>query len=95
MEDELLRQILLAPPDDPANARVDEAVLVPADIDALHQRQPEVPLELRVEEWRYEPSARGVDVDRHVPPSFACIKGSKHLHRKQSMLHSKDNALAS
>jgi hypothetical protein len=22
-------------------------------------------------------------VDRHVPPSFACInKGSKHLHRK-------------
>jgi hypothetical protein len=38
MENELFRQILLAPPNDPTNTSINKAILVPTDIDALHQR---------------------------------------------------------
>jgi hypothetical protein len=36
MENELFRQIFLAPPNYPTNTSVDKAILVPTDIDALH-----------------------------------------------------------
>lgn len=48
MEDELLRQVLFVPPNDPPNSCIHESVLVAANIDALHQRQTEIPLEFRV-----------------------------------------------
>jgi len=67
VEDELLRQVLLGPPDAPPDAGVDQAILVPTDVDALHERQTEVPLQFRVQERRDEPATRCVHVDRRVP----------------------------
>lgn len=74
MEDELFRQVFLAPPDDPPNAGVHQTILVAAHVDALDERQPEVPLQLRVEERRNEPAARRIDVDRSVPTALQRIK---------------------
>lgn len=72
MEDELIRQIFLAPPDDPPDSGVDEAVLVSTDIDALHQRQPEIPFQVRVQERRNESAARRIYMDWSIPsnPNF-------------------------
>jgi hypothetical protein len=77
VEDEVVGEVLLAPPDHPSDAGVDEAVLVPADVDALHQRQPEVPLQLRGQERRDEPAARRVHVDGSVPPRPPVLGGEQ------------------
>jgi hypothetical protein len=37
MENEFFRQILFASPNDPTNTWIHKAILVPTDIDALHQ----------------------------------------------------------
>jgi hypothetical protein len=73
VEDEFLRQVLLAAPDAPADAGVDEAVLVAADVDALDQRQAEVPLQVRVQEGRDEAAARRVHVDGRLPPGLPVL----------------------
>ena len=56
VEDELVGEVLLVAPYHPANAGIHEPVLVPAYVDAFHQRQPEVLLQLRVQERRDEPA---------------------------------------
>ena len=83
VEDEVLGQVLLAAPDAPADAGVDEAVLVAADVDALHPRQPEVPLQLRVQERRDEPAAGGVHVDGRPPTGLRVL----HLQQVVEQLH--------
>ena len=69
MEDEFFGKVFLGPPDDPPDTGVNEPILVPAHVYALHQRQPEVPLQLRVNERSDETSACRVHVDRRVPSS--------------------------
>ncbi len=55
-------------PHDPAEARVDQAELVPGRADRMHARQPEVPHEVGIEERRDERARGAVHVDRHVEP---------------------------
>jgi hypothetical protein len=74
VEDELVGQVLLVAPDAPADAGVDEAVLMAADVDALDPGETEVPLQLRVEEGRDEAAARRVNVDRRFP-----AENSRHI----------------
>ena len=68
MKDQVLRKLFVVAPDDPPHSRIYQAVLVARDVDRLDQRQPEIPLEVGVEEGRDEPAACGVDVERHLPP---------------------------
>lgn len=69
MEDEFFRQILFAPPDDPPNSCIDKSILVATNIDALHQRQAEIPLKLWVKKWCNESTARRIHVDWSFPPT--------------------------
>lgn len=75
MEDELIRQIFLAPPDDPSDSGVDETVFVSTDIDALHQRQPEIPFQLWVQEWCNESTTCRIYMDWSIPskPNFSTL----------------------
>lgn len=66
VEDEFLGEELGVTPDDPADAGVDEAVLVPGDVDADDVGETEVPLEFGDDEGRDETTGSGVDVDRGV-----------------------------
>ncbi len=66
MEDQVLGQGLGVAPDRPADARVDEAVLVPGRVDRRDARQAEVPFEVGVDERRDEPAGGAVDVQRDV-----------------------------
>ena len=65
-EDEVVGQRGRVPPDDPANARVDQPVLVARGVDRGDPRQPEVPDHVGVEERRDEGAGRAVDVHRNV-----------------------------
>ena len=53
-------------PDDPADTWVDEAVLVARAVDRLDPPDPEVPVEIGVEERCDHRAGRAVDVDGHV-----------------------------
>jgi hypothetical protein len=64
LEDEVLGQVRLVAPDDPADAAVREPELVAGGVDGHDARELEVPLELGVRERRDEPARRAVDVDR-------------------------------
>src|ERR1700710_1471685 len=55
-----------AAPHDEPDARIGQAVLVAADVDRDHPRQPKVPSHLGVQEWHHEAAAGRVDVHRHV-----------------------------
>ena len=66
VEHEVLGQVLCRPPDDEADARVGQAVLVARHVDRLDLREPEVPFEVGMQERGDEPAARRVDVDRDV-----------------------------
>lgn len=68
MEYEFFRQIFFVSPYHPTNAGIHKAVLVTANVDALHQRQPEVPLQLRIQEGCDEAATRSIYVNRSVPP---------------------------
>jgi hypothetical protein len=67
-EDEVIGKRLCVAPDDPADARVDESVLVPRRVDRCDAGQAEVPLEVGVDERRDEGAGRAVDVDGNVEP---------------------------
>ena len=68
VEDQVFGQDLLVAPDHPADAGVDQAVLVARGADAGHPRQAEVPGQVGLQE-RGDHRARGpVDVDRDVDP---------------------------
>ena len=69
VENQLLRQLLLATPDHPADARVYEPVLVATCVDALHPLQSEVPLDFGVDEWRHEATACRIHVNWNIPPA--------------------------
>ena len=63
MEDELLGQEVLGPPDSPSDSGRDESVLVSRHVDRHHPRDSEVPDEVRVDERRDKSSRGGVDCD--------------------------------
>ena len=65
-ERHLFGQILLVLPDDPAQARIDQSVLVARRGDRPHPFEAEVPLHLRIEERQDETSRRRIDVDRNI-----------------------------
>ena len=67
MEDEIFGKVFFTAPDCPADAGVDETVLVAANVDAPHERKAEVPLQLWVYERRDETAARRVHMDGCVP----------------------------
>ena len=71
VEDEVLRQRLLVAPDRPADAGVDEPVLVAGGVDRLHPLEPEVPLQLGLDERRDEAARGAVDVHGHVQARVA------------------------
>lgn len=71
MEDELLREVFLAAPDDPSNTGIHQPILVAAHVDALHQWQPKVPHKLRVQKRCHKASTCGVHVDGDIPPACA------------------------
>lgn len=68
MEDELFGKILLVSPHNPSNSCVHKTILVSTHIDALHQRQPEIPFDVWVKEGSDEASTRSVNVNGNVPP---------------------------
>ena len=65
-----LGQVLLVTPDDPADARSHQAVLVAGRVDRHHALQTEVPVQLRVQERGDEAARRRVHVDRDVQPGL-------------------------
>ena len=65
-EDQVFREGGGVAPDDPAYARVDESVLVARRVDRSHAGQPEVPLQVGVDERRDERARGAVDVNRNV-----------------------------
>lgn len=66
VEDEFLGEELRVTPDDPADAGVDEAVLVARNVDADDVGEAEVPFEFGDHEGGYEAAGCGVDVDGGV-----------------------------
>jgi hypothetical protein len=64
LEDEVLREVGLVAPDNPADATVRKSELVTGRVDRHDARELEVPQELRVRERRDEAARRAVDVDR-------------------------------
>ncbi len=74
MEDQLLGEFVLRPPDREAETRIGEAVLVAGHVDRLHLREPEIPLEIGVQERCHETAARRVDVDRDVEPVLGVVR---------------------
>ena len=66
VEDQVLGEVGLLPEDQPADARIDQPVLVSRDIDRTHLLEPEVPLRLGIEERPHETAAGAVDVHRDV-----------------------------
>ena len=68
LEDEIVGQRRLVPPDHPAAAERGQTVLMAGAVDRLHARKPEVPRDLRRAEGREEPAARGVDMNVDVEP---------------------------
>jgi hypothetical protein len=66
VEHEVLRQVGALAEHQPADARVHQPVLVARDVDRADLLEPEIPLRVRVQERPDEPSARAVDVERHV-----------------------------
>ena len=78
---ERLRQQARVAENEPAEARVDEAILVAADIDGADERDAEVPAQLRAQE-RGNPAARGaVDVDADVPALRRVARGDRLRQR--------------
>lgn len=90
IEDELLGEELGVAPDDPADAGIDEAVLVAGDVDADDVGEAEIPFQLGDDEGRDETTGCGVDVDGGVETALveevvdgfcvlvlACVGGSK------------------
>lgn len=71
MKDKVFRQILLGPPDNPTNTSINKPILVPTNIDALHQWKTEVPFQLWVKEWCNKPTTSCVYMNWCVPP--ACM----------------------
>ena len=65
-EDEFLGKVIGVAPHHKTDAGVGKAILVAADVDRHHPRQPEVPLQVGLEERNDESPAGGVDVDRNV-----------------------------
>ena len=68
VEDEVLGEVARLAEHEPADARVDEPVLVARHVDRAHLLEPEVPLRVGVEERPHEAAARPVDVQRDVEP---------------------------
>jgi hypothetical protein len=66
VEDELLGEELGVAPDDPADAGVDEAVLVAGDVDADDVGEAKIPFEFWDDEGGDEAAGGGVDVDGGV-----------------------------
>lgn len=67
MEDEFFGEVLFAPPNNPTNASINEAILVPTDIDTLHQGKTEIPLQVRVKKRSYKSATCCIDMNRSVP----------------------------
>lgn len=65
LEDQVLGQVLLRPPDDPSDTDVRESKLVSGRVDRHDAGDLEVPQVLRRRERRDERARRAVDVDRH------------------------------
>jgi hypothetical protein len=67
VEEQLLGEVLRGPPDGPPDAWVAQAVLVPADVDALHPLVAEVHRQLGVRKRRHKRPARAIHVDGDLP----------------------------
>ncbi|MBG9885222.1 hypothetical protein ABE10_01190, partial [Bacillus toyonensis] len=61
-----LGERVLVAPDDPAQARIDQAVLVPRRVDRCDPGHPEVPDEVFVEEGSDHAAGRRIHMDRHI-----------------------------
>ena len=71
LEHEVLGERLGVAPQRPADARVDEPVLMARGVDRLHPPQPEVPFEVGLDEGRDKPAGGGIDVQRDVDATLA------------------------
>lgn len=74
MEDKFFRQVLFVPPNDPSNPSIYKSIFMPTHINALHQRQPEIPFKLRVKEWSNKPTACSINMDWSVPSTKTIYK---------------------
>ena len=73
MEHQVLGQRIGVAPDRPADAGVDQPVLVARGVDRLHPGQAEVPLEVRIDERGDEAARRRIDVHRDVEPGLGLV----------------------
>lgn len=75
LENQVLRQIALVPPDNPANTSVDKTKLMTASVDGFDSRKLEIPplTGFGVREWGNEASRCSINVDGNVIASLLLI----------------------
>ena len=81
LEDEVLREVLLGPPDDPSYADIGQSELVARGVNGNDARNAEVPLQLGGGEGSDETAGSAVDVDRNGVASllFILVQEVGHL----------------
>lgn len=67
VEDKIFREVVFGPPNNPPNSGINKAVLMTANIDALHQRKAEIPFKLWINEGRNESATGCVNMNRSIP----------------------------
>ena len=99
VEDELLRQVVDRAPDHPAEAGVDEPVLVGGGADRRDALDAEVPFEIGLQEGRDHAARCPVDVDRDVqagvgldPVERLGDLGDRLVHARVGDAHDRDDA---
>ena len=76
MEHQIVRDAVGSPPDHPSDPRIDQAVFVPRSVDRMHPRNPEVPLQILVDEGATKPpEAPSTCTGMSQPFSFARHRG--------------------
>ena len=75
LENQVLGQVALVPPDNPTNTSVDKTKLMTTSVDGLDPRKLEVPplTSFGVREWCNEASRCSINVNRDVITSFLLV----------------------
>lgn len=80
VEDKFFGQVLFAPPNNPPNSSIYEAILVATNINALYQWKAEVPLQFRIKEWCNESTTSCINMNWGIPSA------GKKKKKEQSIL---------
>ena len=81
VKDQIFREIFMRAPNHPTDSGIHQAVLVARDVDRLHERQAEVPLQIRIQEGSHETAASRVDVHRNVVACLCVVLDQRLVNR--------------